>query len=406
MSQMSYIGRQPIVDQYGKLQGYELLYRDADIGAARILNAEHATASVLTNLLSNMGFDALTDGKLAFVNFNDRMLIEDFGEILPPDRIVLEILEGTELTSDLIERCKKLRQRGYRLALDDYVAGSVDEPFLNYVDIVKLDMLAMDGITPDGWMESVKRHGVTLLGEKVETWDAFDYCKQNGCTLFQGYFFARPEVLSSGDLLPSQTALLNALRLIGSDADLERIEDALSRDTGLIYKILRYANAAAFTRAKRIESLRGALVLLGRERLKVWLSLLLYVTAEEQITGNTLLDLAKVRSTLMAVFGEELGLPRSDCNEVQVVGSFSLLDALLKRPIDDLVERLALPSRMADALISRGGFYGRLLGLVEALEKPEPSQLVELARETGIEANRLEKLQLEAMARAIKIFDI
>jgi len=401
---VAYIARQPILDARGVVRGYELLYRDAHADRARFQCGDRATASVLASMLGTMDLDTLTDGRPAYVNFTDRMLAGGFSTMLPPDQVVLELLEGTELTRDLAKSCRELHRLGYRLALDDYTVDSPNEPLLALVNIVKIDLQAMGGKLPASWAASLRERGLTLLAEKVETWEQFQACREAGCTLFQGYFFAHPEVFSTRDLHPSQIALIDALRLLAGEAELADIEAALSHDTGLIYKFLRYANAAAFARVREIDTLHDAFVLLGRNRLKVWLILLLYATADDHPASHALLDTARQRSALMGVCARELGLDRKECSEAQVVGSFSLLEALLQRPIAELVDRLALPARMAAALLDREGVFGRLLRLVERLEGPWCPELAAAAADVGIGRQRLGALQLEAMSEAATVF--
>ena len=397
MAQLAYIARQPIVDTEGRICGYELLYRDAAVQHARIQSNEQATASVLVNVLSNVGFDALTYGKPAYINFNEKFLIEGYGDLLPPQQVVLELLEGSTLSADLVERCRALRNEGYRLALDDYSIRSADADLLELVGTIKLDVQAMGGTLPGTWVSGLRARGFELLAEKVETWDSFRSCRAMGCTLFQGFFFARPEVLSSADLRPSQLALIEALRMLGEEAPLDDIEAVLSRDMELMYKILRYANSAAFARTSEITTMRGAFVLLGRNRLRVWLSLLLYAGHTENPAYNVLFDVARLRSALMGVCAEALGLERWLCNEAWVVGSFSLLEALLGIPMNQLVTKLALPRYMSEALLHEAGTLGRILHLVRLLEGSWRPETQAFAAELGLDPDRLGDLQIKAM---------
>ncbi|MFN3593338.1 MAG: EAL and HDOD domain-containing protein [Thiobacillaceae bacterium] len=397
MPQNAYLARQPIVDAKHQLVAYELLFRDtAHATSARIVDAAAAGIDVISNTLCNMGTDWLLKGKLAFINMDASMLMGDFSALLPPDKVVLEVLETVEVSAEILDRLRAYKQAGFRIALDDYVHTPERADLLPLADYVKLDVLAL---SPDKVIHAVKaarQHGAKLLAEKVERREQFEQYKKLGFQYFQGYYFARPENLASKVINPSQAAVLELMDKVRQEADIKQIEEGFKRDVALTFKLLRYINSAAFGLSCEIQSIRHAVSILGYRPLYKWLTLLL-ATASPSPMAPVLTRTAVTRGRLCELLGA-YHLPKAEQDNLFITGVFSMLDALLETPMAQIMERLTLPERVADALLHRTGIYGPILELAVACESADASRIDALAESLFLSAEQVNRAHLLALA--------
>jgi EAL and modified HD-GYP domain-containing signal transduction protein len=393
----AFLARQPILDADQRIVGYELLYRDTRRNVATVLDVRQATASVIVNTLGIMGLSDVSGGQPVYINFDAADLCDNAAELLPPERVVLEILETAVPSAGLLARCREWKQMGYRLALDDFVYQPTWEPFLDVVDIVKLDLRQLTGPALEAHVHQAKAHGLIVIAEKVEDRGEFEHCRQLGCDAFQGYFFARPEILEDTKLPATSVALLNLLRRVQEDADIPDLEHPLSRDTGLLYRLLRYAGSVSFG-ARPPQNLRSALTRLGRRNLQRWLMLELYASASADNAGaEPLLDVAGYRAELMTILAEAGGHPVIQADEAGAVGCLSLLDALLHRPMAQIIDGIALPEAMRAALLAHDGPLGDMLSLMQALEQSDTAAVARICGRLGLPAEELPTLQAQAL---------
>lgn len=396
MSDQAYIGRQPILDRQQKIIGYELLFRhSAEAGHAQVISDLHAGTNILANTLSNIGTNWLVGDKLAFINLSNPMLETDFIELLPPERIVLELLETTQPTPELLARCRELRGRGFNIALDDFDYSPALAPLLDVADYVKLDirLLGMDQLPAH--VQQLEERPLKLLAEKVETHAEFEECKKLGFHYFQGFYFARPETLSAKVINPAHAHVLDLLNKVRNNADLPDIDRLFKRDVALSFKLLRYINSVGFGLSCEIQSIKHALTILGYQQLYRWLTLLL-VTAGEDSTPPALMKTAIIRGRLTELLGQDY-LEKQDRDNLFIVGVFSLLDAMLEMPMDKILDQLNLPENICDALLTRQGIYGPFLALAEACEGTDIGQLQSLAEALQLEPEKVNQAHLAAL---------
>lgn len=397
MALNAYLARQPIVDGNHRLYAYELLFRAAPhAAAAQIEDAAAAGIDVISNTLCNMGTDWLLKGKLAFINMDTQLLMSDFSDLLPPDKVVLEVLETVEVTAEVIERLKSLAQAGFRIALDDYVHTPERADLLPLANYVKLDVLAhpADGIITT--VKAARQHGIKLLAEKVETLDQFEQYKKLGFEYFQGYYFARPENVSTKVVNPTQATVIQLIEKVRQEADVKQIEEGFKRDVALTFKLLRYINSAAFGLSCEIQSIRHAVSILGYRPLSKWLALLL-ATASHSPRAPVLTRTAVTRGRLCELLGA-YHLAMSEQENLFITGAFSMLDALLETPMEQVLERIAVSENVAAALLSRSGIYGPILALAEACEYAEASRIESLAESLFLSPEQVNEAHLKAIA--------
>ncbi|MFC5462245.1 EAL and HDOD domain-containing protein [Massilia niabensis] len=369
-----FLARQPILGRDQHLVAFELLFRAAgEHDDARLTNGAAATAAVISHA-SQLGLAQVVGEKLAFVNVDADVLMSDFVRFLPPDKVILEILETVKPTQELLARVAALKERGFKFALDDVIEHTDEvEQLLGLVDVVKIDLQGVAKETLGPLVASMHAAGKKLLAEKVETQSEFRLCQELGFDYFQGYYFARPVILSGRKITPSELVILRLLELINSAADDTVIETAVKRDALISLNLLRLVNSRASGPDNRIESVAEALNKLGRKQLRRWLQILLYTTPGNPVElASPLLQLATTRGKLLELMslqvrpGDVVGAERAF-----TVGIMSLADALFSMPMADILDNVELADDVRAALLGRAGDLGTMLDLVERLEKAD-----------------------------------
>jgi c-di-GMP phosphodiesterase len=375
-----FVARQPIFNRDLHVAGYELLFRGGDATDALVADSEGATASVVLNSFTEIGLERIVGSKTAWVNVSREFVLDGLAATMPPSVVGLEILEDELLDERFVHALIDLKRQGYRLALDDFEYSVSAERLLSLVDIVKLDVLALGH---DGMVEQVDRlkpYGVTLLAEKVESHEDHAFCAELGCDLFQGFFFCRPELLHNRGILANRTSLLEVLAALqASTVQLGELERMIGRDVGLSFRLLRYINSAFFGLRFEISSIRQALALLGVQNLKRWATLTVLASVDGKPPELTVTALTRARFCERA--GERLPGPRP--GELFTLGLFSVIDALMDAPIEDVVALIPFPADMRDALTERKGDKGALLECVTALEAGNFDRAQKLVRGAG-----------------------
>ncbi|MDD2540470.1 MAG: HDOD domain-containing protein [Desulfuromonadaceae bacterium] len=369
------MGRQPILDGLEDVVAYELLFRSPQsTSAADIVNASHATSSVILNVLSNFGIREILGGYRGFINVDAAMLMNEALELLPPEMIGLELLEDVVITPEIIARCRKLKSQGFVLALDDHRYNpAYEELYAGVVDIVKFDLIATPLEELYREVEFLKRYPVKLLAEKVDSRHVYLRCRRMGFELFQGYFFARPSLMQKSRMENSAGTFFKLMQQLSCDADIDDIEQTFKQSPALTYKLLLLVNSVSFATLEKIRTVRHAITLIGIHQLNRWVQLALFADDGGASLNSALLDMAAVR----AAFMEELAkikpqssrlLRHAQPEEAFMVGTLSMLKDIYDIDMKTIVSQLNLSEELQEALISRDGDLGTLLCLTEMME--------------------------------------
>lgn len=369
-----FLARQPILNRDQRLVAYELLFRGSSDNQAVITgDAVAATATVIAHA-SDLGMEQVVGLQLAFINVDEVALMSDFIGFLPHHRVVLEILESVRATPALLARISELRKAGFRFALDDVVLDTPDvQQLLPLVDVIKVDIaqLAPGELPRLATVLAVSRK--KLLAEKVETAQQFEQCLALGFDFFQGYYFARPVILSGKRMSASELAILHLLELIQGNADNREIERCIKHDAMISLNLLRLVNTPAVSGGVRVDTLGQALMLLGRRQLQRWLQILLYVKpgTSAQFT-SPLLQLATTRGKLLELMTEKLRPGQHQYADIGfTVGIMSLMDTLFSMQMSEVISSIRVNSKVSDALLFRHGELGSMLALVEQVEQAD-----------------------------------
>lgn len=392
------LARQPIFDTVGAVIGYELLYRRTvtDTAAGGV---EHSVmgADILVNACLNIGLEQLTSRRPAYLNFTREMLLGRVYTLLPSDAVVIELLENVEPDEEVEEACEELVHAGYTLALDDFVWSESYSRLLELTTIVKVDVLDRPACELDEVAQRLASYDVRLLAERVETSEVRAMCAGLGYELFQGYYFARPEMMKNRALMSDDVAIIQAMSVMRDPTTTDgEVEAAFTSDIGLSYKLLRMVNSAAVG-GRGIESIKHALRLSGRTELSKWLALLLVSSIAARGAANReLLHLAVQRGRMCELLGGSTGQER-DTSALFLVGLFSLLDAISGIPMPQLLASIALAPPLQQALVGRTGPYAGPLKLAEAYERGAWSSVRQHASSSGIDEANLGALYVQSL---------
>jgi len=401
-----FLGRQPILDRDQRIVAYELLFRSGNTAGVTVTDDMQATASVIQHAFSEMGVQTVLGSQLGYINVSADMLLSELVELLPRTQVVLELLETISVTEAVIERCRALKQQGFTLALDDFMFDESYRPLLALVDIVKVDLLLHSQEELRSAVSRLKQWPVKLLAEKVDSAEQAAYCHSLGFDLFQGYYFARPAVLSAKRTDPTQLALTQLLGLVLRDADTQQIEQMFKQHPSLTYNLMRLVNSVASGVRNSIASVSQAIMVLGRRQLQRWLQLLLFTLQAGAPYPSPLLLLAATRGKMMELLAEKQQRSADFCDEAFMAGILSLIDSLIDKPLAEIVGELGLSKRLTAALLQREGDMGRLLQLVESVEHPDLSRTLSLLVQNGaLSLSDLTAAEIEAMSWANQVAD-
>ena len=395
-----FLARQPILDRNQAVVAYELLFRGSQANFAQIDNELHATAHVMVSLFSEMGVQSVLGKERGFINVSADMLMSDMIQLLPQDQVVFEILETVQITPLILARCHQLKSEGFTLALDDFSAMQAQyQDLLPIVDIIKVDLMQVADGALAQTVNKLRAYPAKLLAEKVETREAFEACKELGFDYFQGYYFAKPVVLSGKRAEPSTVALFDLLSLILDDAATADLETAIKNDSNLTYNLLKLVNSVGVGAGQTVDSLGKAIMVIGRRQLQRWLQLLLYSINDKNQTGNPLMQLAATRAKILEIVCRCLHNQDAALQERGfITGAFSLLDTLLSMPMAEIMEKLSLHQDVKLALTQRTGLLGNMLHLIEALEAGDFAGVEQqLEQLPGLDAATLNEAHMAAI---------
>lgn len=378
-----YIARQPILDRASTVSGYELLFRTGLEDFCPQVDHDRASSCVITESLFLPRLHLLGNGKDLYFNVTREILVGGYLTMLPAGQSVIEMLETVPPDDEVLRACRDLREKGYRIALDDFAFEPERMRLLDVADIVKVDLLSCDAERALALSRTKRGAPPILLAEKVETRETYKRTLDLGYDLFQGYFFARPTIVSGRDIPASRLGYLQILREVNRrELDCQSICDIVEREIGLSYKLLRYINSAHFGFRGAVKSIRHAVLLLGQREIRRWASLIaLAGIAEDE--SEELLTMALLRARFCELVAPSLGLDhRSD--DLFLAGLFSMIDAILACPLEEILEDIPIGADVAAALLRRAAPLGPVLDLVIAYSHGDWAEFSERAGQLGL----------------------
>ncbi len=378
MSSHVYIARQPIVTANDSVYGYEILFRSLqEDGTVSVGFSDEmiATTRVVVNTLNHIGLHEVVGDGFGFINIDQELLLDDILLSLPKERFVIELLEHITVNDKVLERIKYLKSLGYKLALDDaHCADDFMEnfgPILPFMDILKLDVSLIEKSKLEERMQQFKSLSCQLLAEKVETKEDYEYYKKIGCTLFQGYFFAKPDIIKKEALDPAYKKIFKLINLLDQDVEIDEISQAFEESPEVTIQLLRFMNSGALGLSAKIRSIAHAITLLGKRPLKQWLLLIAFSKSHNQFDQSfhsPLLMLAQSRAKLMSELMKKFSKDPNAPHEAALVGVLSLIDVITHTSMEVVLSELHMAEEIESALLKHHGELGTLLNLAKSME--------------------------------------
>jgi c-di-GMP phosphodiesterase len=357
------LARQPIYDASLNVVAFELLYRSMASDTADVRDGDEASSRVLLTAFGGAGILDVSDGKPVFINFTKHLIHNP--PPVDPEHLVVEVLEDVPVTPELLASVRRLREQGYRIALDDFQHHPSLEPLVELADIVKLDVLELGDVKLRAEVRQLRNYPLRLLAEKIESWEMFNQCADLGFSYFQGYFLARPQLLHGRRAVPGRTVVAALMaRLAQPDIDIAALAATVSTDPVLSFDLIKLINSPLYRRARPIESVHDAIGVLGIERVRGWCYLLALARVGDKPPELTRIALARAR------FCELLGDLAQGATPARcfTLGILSTLDAFMDEELGGIVRTLAPGPELEAALLHREGDLGTLLDTALAFE--------------------------------------
>ncbi len=400
-----FLGRQPILNSKQQTIAYELLFRSKDSVTNTNSDDLSATSTVIVNTLSQFGLEQVLGKKDGFLNVSTSLLMSETIELLPPARIVLEILEDVPINAQILTRCQALKNMGFRLAIDGFDNRAEYKPLLPHIDFVKIDL----SVTPVSAIAELismirKTSAAKIIAEKVEQEELFLKCKELGFDAFQGYFFAKPTVLKGKKPQPHHMSLMRIMGMLLGDADLSELEALFKNNPSLTLGLLRLVNSVGIGGGRqKVESIRHAIAVLGQKQLMRWVQLLLYASPDSQGDNALMIQVAS-RARLMELIAKKIDSYQANfSDQAFMVGMLSLADAVMQTPLEDVLNEIGLSDELRNAILNQEGTLGQLLNLAGLIELGDFDSAEQEIGKLGISSDDLLQIQLETMQWANEI---
>ncbi|MBM7647751.1 EAL and modified HD-GYP domain-containing signal transduction protein [Bacillus ectoiniformans] len=382
-----FVARQPIFDRQEKVVAYELLHRStARHTSFHDIDGDRATIEVLHNSFLNIGIDRMAEGKRLFVNFTENLLLMDLPSFLPNEKVVIEILEDIEASEELLYACGKLKEKGYLIALDDFILHDQNAALLPFTDIIKVDFLLTTRSQRQAMKQRITRTSIKWLAEKVETREQHQEALEDGFDFFQGFFFSKPSTMSA-DAIPQtiNSHFLILKEMAVTQADVNKISSIIEKDLSLSYQLLKLLNKVAYKRRGKIKTIHQAVMMIGLDELKKWISFILLNDTGPKCTKE-IIRTSLIRARTL----EEIA---KLCNQKQqsahyfMTGMFSMIHALIARPLEEILAELPIDTEVKNGLLSSESILYRTLDVIKLVERGNWQQAVTNCVHVGINPN-------------------
>jgi c-di-GMP-related signal transduction protein len=392
---MKFVARQPILDRDRRVYAYELLFRSGIQNSCQSTNLEQASLSMFdTSLL--IGLHRLTGGQRAFINCPRDFLLQKYLSLLPRELVVVELLETMVPDAEVIEACLGLKQEGYLLALDDFVDTPDWAPLVEIADFIKVDFRLTNRSEQRALAARYGGKGIRMLAEKVETPEEFAVAMDLGYSLFQGYFFCKPEILQQRTIPTYKLAYLQLLQAVAADDfSFDALASTIGHEPSLTFKLLRYLNSAAFGLRSEIHSIHHALSLLGERELRKWIAVV-SVSVLADGKPDELMTVPLVRGRFCELLAPQAKMA-DQAGDLFLLGLLSVMDAVLEMPLDVILAELPVRKEIKEALLDRPVPYRNLLDLAKAYERADWGKIRTLASVLKIKEVKISELYLSAV---------
>jgi EAL and modified HD-GYP domain-containing signal transduction protein len=351
------VGRQPIFDADLVVSGYELLRHEVQppahaSGAGDLLTADALFASEATAR-------RLTGTKRAFCGATQGVLDDSVPLSLAPERTVIEISRSARIDDNVSFACRRLRELGFTIALEDVMFFDASEGLLELADIVKMDLEGLDEEQLPWLRDQCHAAGASMVARRVDAPADFERGRALGFDLFQGYLLAAPRPDRARPLDAGRLARMRmSAQLLDQEFAIDDIEEIIRSDPAMTHQLLQLAGIGAAGGMRRtVSTVREALVLVGWRRLQSWVALLMLTdrgTTSDEVIAMTLAR-ARMAELMAGVVDPALSGPAF------MAGLLSCLDVLTGAPIDEVIGNLPVTDELRAAVVAHEGPLGAVV---------------------------------------------
>ena len=396
-----FIARQPIFNRRMEVFGYELLFR-SDLTSTKFdgISSVSATATVIGGLFE-CGIDSIVENKYAFINFDDEFIHSETVELIEPDRLIIEILENVKINKRLVDRIRRLKIKGYKIALDDFVEDYTEYPLVPIADIIKFDIMATPLHTIEKEVNLALSQNKTILAEKIETKLEFQEAKRMGFHLFQGYFFSRPNITSR--TFTKTTTEVQYYRVIhelsAEEPSFQKLAEIIETDVTLSYRIMRMVSFRS--KNEPIQSIKKALTYMGLKEIQRWINILILQDLGKS-KPKELMRISLIRSRFAEEITINIGLAELK-DQASMMGLFSVMDAMLDQPLSEALKGMALSKSITDAMLHHKGVLYPVYSMMLSYEKGDWENVSQILKAIMIDPKILHEKYVESLKWANEI---
>jgi len=391
-----YVARQPIFDSHQKLFAYKLLINQISGSGPEEPNGDRATSSLLTTAFLTEGIEKIAGSTPCCISFTENLLLQQVAAAFPKNRLIIDIPADVPASAEVLEACRALSHQGYILALDDSFCKKERLPLLELANIIKFDCKVSTWGAIERTMHRLAPFNLKFLAERVENFQELETAQKLGFNYFQGYFFACPQSLRITEVASNKANLLRLLAEVNKPQfTIISLEQIIAADVAIAYKLLRYINSAFFSLLHQVESIHQAIVYLGEQEIRRFVTLMLIA----KLTVDTPAELVRL-SVIRARFCELLAKEcrdQVDASELFLLGLFSLIDALLDAPMALMMEKLPLSARVKETLILRQGPFAPYLDAAVAYEQGRTEDCLIALGKLRVHRNKVYDIYLDAI---------
>lgn len=400
-----FVARQPIFNLKNKVFAYELLFRNGFENTFPDIDSDLATTTLLSNTFLSFELKDLLRSKPGFINFTKRLILEKTPLLFPENHMVIEVLENIEPDEEVTRSLDEFREKGYRVALDDFSFEKKFSPLIAHSDIIKIDFKEYTVQEIDSFIRTLDPESMPiLLAEKLETYEEYEEAKELGFSLFQGYFFSKPEIISRSDIPASQAIKLQLIsELRKKDFSRGKIQELIKKDVAISFKLLKFINSAYYYRPHPINTIKDAITYIGMDELKKFIMIM---TVSDLSTGrfDELLRRSVIRARMCEMIGTVMNTDFSN-DELFTLGLFTLMDALMNTRMADILEKVNFSDRMKDALLGKDKGFNLILHIIESFERGQWEKKIFKAITGKKIANKLPTYYLDAIKMSDSLFE-
>jgi EAL and modified HD-GYP domain-containing signal transduction protein len=389
-----FVAAQPIFNRKMDVAAYEILYRKNKENRFFQEDPNVATSDVMMNTFNVIGLDVLTNNKPAFINFTEKFLEEEMATLFPNDKLVVEILEDVNPTDIVVEQVRKLKSKGYTIALDDFIYDSKFDELIDLANIIKIDFMQSSYEEMEELIN--KKRNIKYLAEKIETMEDFEDAMELGFEYFQGYFFSKPVMHKSRDISVIQSNHINLLAELSKETfNIDEISNIISSDLALSYKLLKLVNSIQFSFRTEITSIKKAIIAIGELGIKKWATLLVVKDLGSE-KPDELIKLSLVRAKMAEYIGDILGR-EFDPHDLFLMGLFTTIDAMVDLEMSEVLDSIPLKDSITKALLEHQGKYGYIYNLLEVYEQQNYEKVSTICEELALDESDLADSYIHAI---------